>query len=42
MADLVARVVLAPSELPMGVISGLVGGPFFFALLWRHRAAYRL
>lgn len=42
LADLVARVVLAPSELPMGVISGLVGGPFFFALLWRHRAAYRL
>ncbi len=42
LADLVARVVLAPSELPMGVISGLVGGPFFFVLLWRHRAAYRL
>ncbi|MGH2378541.1 MAG: FecCD family ABC transporter permease [Candidatus Limnocylindria bacterium] len=42
LADLVARIVLAPSELPMGVISGLVGGPFFFALLWRHRAAYRL
>lgn len=42
LADLVARLVLAPAELPMGVISGLIGGPFFFALLWRHRAAYRL
>lgn len=41
-ADLVARIALAPAELPVGVISGLVGGPFFFALLWRHRAAYRL
>jgi iron complex transport system permease protein len=42
LADMVARVVVAPSELPMGVISGLVGGPFFFALLWRDRGAYRL
>jgi len=41
-ADLVARLALAPAELPVGVISGLVGGPFFFALLWRYRAAYRL
>lgn len=42
LADMAARVVAAPSELPMGVITGLVGGPFFFALLWRDRAAYRL
>lgn len=42
LADLVARIALAPSELPIGVISGLIGGPFFFALLWRHRGAYRL
>jgi iron complex transport system permease protein len=42
LADLAARVIAAPSEIPMGVISGLVGGPFFFALLWRDRAAYRL
>ena len=41
-ADLLARVALAPTELPVGVVTGLVGGPFFFALLWRHRAAYRL
>ena len=42
LADMAARVVVAPSELPMGVISGLVGGPFFFALLWRDRGVYRL
>jgi iron complex transport system permease protein len=41
-ADMLARVVVAPSELPMGVITGLIGGPFFFALLWRDRAGYRL
>jgi len=42
LADLLARVALAPAELPVGVISGLVGGPFFFALLWRQRDSYRL
>jgi len=41
-ADLVARVALAPTELPVGVITGLVGGPFFFVLLWRQRESYRL
>jgi iron complex transport system permease protein len=41
LADLLARVALAPAELPVGVISGLVGGPFFFALLWRQRDTYR-
>jgi iron complex transport system permease protein len=41
-ADLLARVALAPAEIPVGVITGLIGGPFFFALLWRHRAAYQL
>ena len=41
-ADLLARIALAPTELPVGVVTGLIGGPFFFALLWRHRAGYRL
>lgn len=34
-ADLAARTVLAPSELPVGVITGLVGGPYFIFLLYR-------
>lgn len=42
LADLLARLALAPAELPVGVISGLVGAPFFFALLWRQRDTYRL
>jgi iron complex transport system permease protein len=37
LADLGARTVLAPAELPVGVITGLVGGPFFFMLLLRQR-----
>ena len=37
LADVGARTVLAPAELPVGVITGLVGGPFFLVLLLRHR-----
>jgi iron complex transport system permease protein len=37
LADLGARTVIAPAELPAGVITGLVGAPFFLALLVRSR-----
>ncbi|HEV8671479.1 MAG TPA: iron ABC transporter permease [Candidatus Limnocylindria bacterium] len=37
LADLGARTALAPAELPVGVITGLVGAPFFLALLVRSR-----
>ncbi|MGV2384055.1 MAG UNVERIFIED_CONTAM: iron ABC transporter permease [Thermobifida fusca] len=37
-ADLVARVAAAPQEVPLGIITALVGGPFFFWLLYRTRA----
>jgi ABC-type Fe3+-siderophore transport system permease subunit len=33
-ADLVARVILAPAELPIGVVTAFVGAPFFAVLLW--------
>ncbi|MFB9471034.1 FecCD family ABC transporter permease [Nonomuraea salmonea] len=33
MADLVARTVLAPAELPIGVVTMFVGAPFFVAVL---------
>jgi len=36
--DTVARVALAPVEVPVGSITALVGGPFFLALLLRGRA----
>lgn len=37
LADLVARVVIAPQELPLGAVTALVGGPFFLYLLRRER-----
>ncbi len=36
-ADLVARTLIAPAEVPIGVITALVGGPFFLVLLRRQR-----
>jgi iron complex transport system permease protein len=38
-ADTVARTVLAPAELPIGLVTALIGGPFFLALLFRQRLA---
>lgn len=34
-ADLVARTVISPQELPVGIVTALVGGPFFVWLLRR-------
>ena len=36
--DLVARVVVAPAELPIGVVMSALGGPFFLWLLFKRRA----
>ncbi len=35
--DIGARTLLAPSELPVGVITAFVGAPFFAVVLWRDR-----
>jgi iron complex transport system permease protein len=35
LADLVARTAVAPSELPVGIVTALLGGPFFLFLLRR-------
>lgn len=37
LADWLARVVVVPAELPIGLVTGLVGGPFFLWLLARGR-----
>ena len=35
-ADTVARTLIAPTEIPVGIITALAGGPFFvYLLLWR-------
>ncbi len=39
-ADLIARTALAPAEIPIGILTALVGGPFFLYLL--HRDKQRL
>jgi iron complex transport system permease protein len=39
LADLVARV---PGELPVGVVTAIIGAPFFLYLLRRYNAAYQL
>ncbi len=36
-ADLVARTLAAPAEIPIGVLTALLGAPFFLALLLRAR-----
>jgi len=36
-ADLLGRVILAPTEIPVGVIMALIGAPFFFVLLLQRR-----
>jgi iron complex transport system permease protein len=35
LADSVARTLLSPTELPVGVVTAIVGGPFFLVLLMR-------
>jgi iron complex transport system permease protein len=37
-ADTVARVLVAPAELPIGVVTAILGAPFFLVLLLRQRA----
>jgi len=38
-ADVVARTVMAPQEVRLGVITAVVGAPFFLVILLRHRSA---
>lgn len=37
LADLIGRTLFAPSEIPAGIVTALVGAPFFFLLLLRRR-----
>jgi iron complex transport system permease protein len=36
-ADLLARTIAVPAEIPIGIVTALVGAPFFFGLLLRER-----
>ncbi len=39
-ADLLARIILSPVEMPVGVVTAIVGAPFFLYLLRRSRKEY--
>ncbi len=38
-ADTIARTAVQPAELPVGILTALIGGPFFLWLLLRHKGA---
>ena len=40
LADLVARTVVVPAELPLGVVTSMIGGPFFLWLVHRTRRSW--
>lgn len=37
-ADMIARVIIAPAELPIGIVTATLGGPFFLWILLRNRS----
>lgn len=37
LADTVARTLVAPAEMPVGILTALLGAPFFIYLLWQQR-----
>jgi len=37
LADLVSRIIISPAELPVGIVTALVGAPFFIFLLLQQR-----
>jgi iron complex transport system permease protein len=39
LSDVIARSIVAPAELPIGIVTALIGAPFFLWLLLRERSA---
>jgi iron complex transport system permease protein len=42
LADTLARVLVPPAEIPVGIITALIGAPFFLGLLIKQRSLGRL
>jgi iron complex transport system permease protein len=38
-SDIVARTIAAPAEVPVGVVTAILGAPYFLYLVQRNRAA---
>jgi iron complex transport system permease protein len=41
LADLLARTVAPPTEIPLGIVTAFAGGPLFLYLLRQRRREYR-
>ncbi|MBE2221315.1 MAG: iron ABC transporter permease [Anaerolineae bacterium] len=39
LADILARVVMAPQVLPLGIVTAMFGAPFFLWILWRSKSS---
>jgi iron complex transport system permease protein len=42
LADIVARTIASPSELPIGVVTALIGAPFFIMLLLNAKSKHEI
>ncbi|MBF0678697.1 MAG: iron ABC transporter permease [Devosia sp.] len=40
LADAISRLVVAPAEIPIGIVTAVFGGPFFLWILLRRRSAF--
>ncbi|MDP2283312.1 MAG: iron ABC transporter permease [Pseudohongiella sp.] len=40
LADLISRIMIAPAELPVGIVTGLIGAPFFVLLLLQMKGRF--
>ena len=36
-ADIISRTIVSPAELPIGIVTSIIGGPFFLSLLFKSR-----
>jgi iron complex transport system permease protein len=39
LADVLGRIIIAPAEVPVGIVAALVGAPFLIALARRRKAS---
>jgi len=42
LADMISRTLIAPAELPIGIVTAMIGGPFFLWILLRNRGVLDL
>jgi iron complex transport system permease protein len=40
LADFIGRTIIAPSQLPAGIVTAIIGAPYFMILLWQNRDSF--